>query len=69
MAAETAPSLKTLSVPDAGRIYFSIGRGSSYQAVRRGDIPVIKIGHRLRVPVIAIERMLAEAGKTPGGSP
>ena len=53
---------KTLTVPDAGRLYFSIGRNASYEAVRRGDIPVIRIGRLLRVPVVALERKLEETG-------
>ena len=55
---------KTLSVPEAGRRYFGLGRNTSYAAAQRGEIPVIKIGSRLRVPVVALERMLAEAGQT-----
>jgi Helix-turn-helix domain len=52
---------KTISVPEAGRRYFDLGRNASYEAARRGELPVIKIGSRLRVPVVALERMLAEA--------
>ncbi len=50
-----------LSVPKAGRKYFGLGRAASYEAARRGDIPIIRIGRKLFVPVQAIERMLAEA--------
>jgi len=53
---------KTLAVPEAGRLYFDLGRNAAYEAARRGEIPTIRIGSRLRVPVIALERMLAEAG-------
>jgi hypothetical protein len=53
---------KTLSVPQAGREYFGLGKNASYAAAARGEIPVIKIGSRLRVPVVALERMLVEAG-------
>ena len=53
---------KTMSVPAAGRKYFDLGKNGSYDAAKRGEIPTIKIGSRLRVPVIALERMLAEAG-------
>ena len=55
-------SPKTLAVPEAGRIYFGLGRNASYQAAARGELPVIKIGGRLRVPVIALDRMLDDAG-------
>ena len=53
---------KTLSVPVAGRLYFDLGKNASYEAAKRGEIPVIKIGSRLRVPVVALEKMLAQAG-------
>jgi hypothetical protein len=49
---------KTLTVPEAGRVYFDLGRNASYEAARRGDIPTIKIGRLLRVPVTAMERKL-----------
>jgi hypothetical protein len=49
---------KTLSVPEAGRIYFELGRNASYAAAARGEIPTLKVGSRLRVPVLALERML-----------
>jgi hypothetical protein len=54
---------KTISVPSAGRLYYNLGRNDSYEAAKRGEIPVIKVGARLRVPVIAMERKLAAAGQ------
>ncbi len=36
-----------------------ISRGSAYEAVRRNEIPTIRIGRRLLVPLAALERMLA----------
>ena len=53
---------KNLTVPEAGRRYFDLGRNASYEAARRGDIPTIKIGRLLRVPVVAMERKLECAG-------
>jgi hypothetical protein len=53
--------VKTMSVPTAGKLYFGLGRNGSYAAAKRKEIPVIKVGARLRVPVIAMERKLAEA--------
>jgi Helix-turn-helix domain len=53
----------TMSVPAAGRKYLGLSRHGSYDAARRGDIPVVKVGKLLRVPVRAMERMLDEAGK------
>ena len=52
-----------MSVPEAGKIYFDLGRNASYEAARRGEIPTIKIGRLLRVPVVALERKLDDAGR------
>ena len=57
----------TISVPEAGRRYFSLGRNASYAAAERGDLPVVKIGRILRVPVRALEQML-DAAKPPQGA-
>ena len=54
---------KTLTVPEAGRRYFDLGRNASYEAARRGEIPTIRIGRLLRVPVVQMERKLESAGK------
>jgi Helix-turn-helix domain len=48
----------TISVPEAGKRYFGLCRNAAYDAAARGDIPVIKIGRLLRVPVRTLERML-----------
>jgi excisionase family DNA binding protein len=48
----------TLSVPEAGRRYFGLSRQSSYDAAKNGNLPVIRIGRRLRVPVRALEKLL-----------
>jgi Helix-turn-helix domain len=57
----------TMSVPDAGKRYFGLSRNAAYDAAARGDIPVIRIGRLLRVPVRALERMLdtARGAKSP----
>jgi hypothetical protein len=52
---------KTISVPEAGRIYYGIGRNASYEAAKRGEIPTIRMGRLKRVPVAAMERKLEEA--------
>ena len=52
---------ETYSVPDAGR-RVGLGRNASYEAARRGELPVLRFGRKLVVPRIAFERMLAEAG-------
>jgi hypothetical protein len=53
--------IKTLDVPEAGRRYFGLSRGGSYAAAQRGDLPTIRIGRKIRVPVVALERMLTDA--------
>jgi hypothetical protein len=52
---------KTMSVPEAGKLYYGLGRNGSYDAVKRGDIPVVKVGKLLRVPVRAMEAKLDRA--------
>jgi len=51
----------TLSVPEAGERYFDLSRNGSYEAAKRGEIPTIRIGRLLRVPVRALEQMLDNA--------
>ena len=51
----------TLTVPQAGRKYFSIGRDASYEAARNGQMPTLRFGRSYRVPVAACERMLETA--------
>ena len=48
----------TISVPEAGKRYFGLSKNGSYLAAARGEIPTIKIGRLLRVPVVALERKL-----------
>ena len=55
----------TISVPEAGERYFGMCRNAAYAAAARGEIPVLKIGRLLRVPVRALERMLDRAGANP----
>jgi excisionase family DNA binding protein len=39
----------TVTVEEAARM-LGIGRGTAYDAVRRGDVPSIRVGHRILVP-------------------
>ena len=50
---------RTLSVPEAGKRYYGISRNASYRAAERGDIPTVRVGKLLRVPVVRMERKLA----------
>jgi hypothetical protein len=58
----------TMSVPEAGKRYFNLSRNASYAAAERGEIPVIRIGRLLRVPVRAMERKLDNANERCGGA-
>ena len=51
-----------MTVEEAAKL-LKISRPSAYQAVQRGQIPAIRIGRRILVPVAALETMLASAGK------
>jgi hypothetical protein len=51
----------TISVPEAGRRYFGLSRNASYMAAARGELPTVRIGRLLRVPVRALEQMLDKA--------
>jgi hypothetical protein len=48
----------TMSVPAAGKKYFGLSRNGAYDAAKRGEIPTIKIGRLLRVPIRALEATL-----------
>jgi excisionase family DNA binding protein len=52
------PEPRTVSVPVAGKAYLGIGKNASYRAAARGEIPTIRVGRLLRVPVRAMERKL-----------
>lgn len=53
---------RVLTVPEAGA-QLGLGRNASYDAAKRGDIPTIKFGKLLRVPKLAVERMLDASTK------
>lgn len=51
---------KTITISEASKA-LGIGRNAGYEAARRGEIPTIKIGKRILVPVAALERKLQGA--------
>jgi len=53
----------TISVPEAGR-RLGIGRNTAYEAARQGQLPTLRIGKRLVVPLVAFEQMLAVQSKS-----
>ena len=50
---------RTYTVPETAKL-LGIGRTAAYEAARTGQIPTIRIGKRLLVPVAALERLLSE---------
>jgi excisionase family DNA binding protein len=55
------PTKLTISVTEAGE-RLGVSRNLAYQAARSGEIPTVRIGHRLLVPIAAFERLLASGG-------
>jgi excisionase family DNA binding protein len=52
----------TMSVTEAGA-RLGIGKNAAYAAAGRGEIPVIRLGKRMLVPISAFEQMLAVRSK------
>jgi excisionase family DNA binding protein len=53
-----------MSVPEAAKL-LGIGRNTAYEAAKRGELPVIRIGRRILICVPALLRMIETAqGKT-----
>lgn len=61
MAKRKMASSPTLTVEQAGK-EIGISRNSAYEAAKRGDIPTIRIGRRILVPRLALDRLLSGAG-------
>ena len=53
---------QTLRIKEAARL-LGIGRSSAYAAVRRGEIPTVRIGGLRLVPKSALEKMLTDAAR------
>jgi excisionase family DNA binding protein len=58
----------TLTVEETARL-LGISRGLAFQAVRRGDIPSIRIGRRILIPVARLQALLEGDGLTGGDVP
>ncbi len=52
----------TISVIEAGR-RLGVGKQCAYDAAHRGEIPTVRVGRRLLVPIAAFEAMLAVKSK------
>ena len=50
-------SRMTMTVAEAA-LALGVGRGTAYEMARDGRLPVLKIGRRLLVPRVALERLV-----------
>jgi excisionase family DNA binding protein len=58
----------TLTVEQAAKV-LGIGRSTAYELVHTGDIPSLRLGRRIVVPIARLEAMLADScsdGVAPG---
>jgi len=55
---------QTLRIADAAKI-LGIGRTAAYAAIKRGEIPSIRIGGIILVPKPALDKMLGNAPENP----
>lgn len=47
----------TYTLQEAAQL-LGVGRSAAYEAARQGQIPVIRVGRRLLVPKVALDRLL-----------
>jgi excisionase family DNA binding protein len=57
MSAREEREKETVTVDEAAR-RLGLGRNATYEAVRRGEVPAIRIGKRWLVPSVALDRLL-----------
>jgi len=57
-AVAPTPSRLVLTVEEAAD-RLTLSRAAAYEGIRRGEIPSIRIGRRVLVPIAALERMVA----------
>ena len=59
MDKDTQPLVLTVS--EAAKL-LRISRGSAYEAIKRSELPYIKVGKRILIPRYALEKILAVDG-------
>ncbi len=57
----------TISVSDAAAL-LGISRNTAYEAARTGQLPILRLGRRLLVPVPALLRMLESEDDSENGA-
>lgn len=58
MEASASKAPAVVSVSEAAAL-LGISRNSAYEAVRRGEIPALRFGRSIRVPMAALDRLLS----------
>lgn len=53
----------TISVEEAA-IVLGIGRSAAYEAVKRGQLPALRLGRKLKVSTAALRALLAEGSQS-----
>jgi excisionase family DNA binding protein len=56
----------TLTIAEAASV-LGIGRNSAYAAARQGQLPTVRMGKRLLVPIARLEKMLGGGTGNGGG--
>jgi hypothetical protein len=51
---------KTMTIPEAGWVYFGLSKNGAYDAAARGEIPFMVVGRLKRVSVAKMEQMMLE---------
>jgi excisionase family DNA binding protein len=51
----------TMNVNEASKA-LGVSRPSLYKAIRNNEVPVIRLGHRVLIPVAALDKYLENAG-------
>jgi excisionase family DNA binding protein len=59
---------EVLSVEQAGSI-LGLGRTAAYDMVKRGELPVLRVGRRILIPVRALEKLLENGAESHHDSP
>lgn len=57
----------TMAVEEAAEL-LGISRSAAYRAIQRGDIPIIRLGRKIRIPIPAFERLLSEGNTRPAAA-
>lgn len=60
MTADATPTRATYTVEETAE-KLGVSRNATYEALKRGDLPSIRVGRRILVPAAALDRLLAGA--------